>query len=186
MSDTSIQTSGAAGRYAIALFQLAEEQGSLDQTERDMEALGGALKDSHDLHRLITSPIYTRDQQAAGLGAVAQKMGASELVQNILGLMAQKRRIYMLPKVIEIFRALMAQHRGEVTAEVTAAAPLSDEQSNKLAETLRAAEGKDVKLNVTVDEDIIGGLIVKVGSKMIDTSIRSKLAGLQSAMKEVG
>lgn len=186
MSDTTIQTSGAAGRYAIALFELAEEQGSLDQTERDMESLDGALKDSDDLHRLIASPIYTREQQAAGVGAVAAKMGLSELVQNVLGLMAARRRIYMLPQLIAIHRALMARHRGQVTAEVTAATELSDAQSAKLAETLKAAEGKDVKLNVTVDESIIGGLIVKVGSKMIDTSIRSKLAGLQSAMKEVG
>lgn len=186
MSDRSTLVSGAAGRYANALFELAEEGGSLEQTEKDMEALGQALKDSDDLSTLIRSPIYGREAQARGINAVTEKMGLSELVRNVAALMAGKRRLYMLPQVIRIFAALMSEHRGEVTAEVTSAKKLTEAQSQKLAETLKSAEGREVKLNVTVDESVIGGLVVKVGSRMIDTSIRSKLAQLQNAMKEVG
>lgn len=186
MSDTSILVSDAAGRYATALFALAREEDALEQTERDLEALGEALKESEDLRNLIASPIYDRNDQARGMAAVGEKMGLSQLVRNLVGLMAAKRRIYMLPKVIDIFRALMAEHRGEVTAEVASAKALTDEQASKLAETLKGAAGRDVKLNVTVDEALIGGLVVRVGSRMIDTSIRARLAQLENAMRKVG
>lgn len=186
MSDTSILVSDAAGRYATALFGLALEEDALEQTERDLEALGEALKESRDLRTLIESPIYDREEQMAGMAAVGEKMGLSPLVGNLIGLMAQRRRIYLLPRVIDIFRLLMAEHRGEVTAEVTAAKALTDEQAGKLAETLKGASGREVKLNVTVDEALIGGLVVRVGSRMIDTSIRSRLAQLENAMREVG
>ena len=186
MSDTSILASDAAGRYATALFELAREEDALDRTERDVEALDAALKESRDLRTLIESPIYDSDEQMRGMAAVAEKMDLSELVRNLVALMAQKRRIYMLPKVLGIFQALLAEHRGQVTAEITAAQALSDAQASKLAETLKGAEGRDVKLNVKVDEALIGGLVVRVGSRMIDTSIRSRLAQLQNAMREVG
>ena len=186
VSDTSILVSDAAGRYATALFELAREEDALEGTERDVTALGEALKESADLRTLIESPIYDREDQARGMAAVAEKMELSQLVRNLVALMARKRRLYMLPKVIEIFRALLAEHRGEVTAEVVAAKKLTDAQAEKLAQTLKGAEGRDVKLNVTVDEALIGGLVVRVGSRMIDTSIRSRLAQLQNAMREVG
>jgi F-type H+-transporting ATPase subunit delta len=120
------------------------------------------------------------------MAAVTEAMGLSALVGNVVGLMATKRRLFVLGDVIDIFAKLMAEHRGEVTAEVTAARALSDGQQAALVSTLKAAIGREVKLNVTVDEGIIGGLVVRVGSKMIDTSIRSKLASLQNAMREVG
>ncbi|HUF57436.1 MAG TPA: F0F1 ATP synthase subunit delta [Thermohalobaculum sp.] len=186
MSDTSILVSDAAGRYATALFGLAREEDALEQTERDLDALGQALKESDDLRTLIASPIYDREDQSRGLAAVGEKMGLSQLVRNLVGLMVARRRIYMLPKVIDNFRALLAEHRGEVTAEVTAAKALTDEQAGKLAETLKGASGREVKLDVTVDEALIGGLVVRVGSRMIDTSIRSRLAQLENAMREVG
>ena len=186
MSDTSILVSDAAGRYANALFELAREEGALEETERDVEALGQALTESADFRTLIASPLYGRDDQARGMAAVAEKMELSPLVRNVAALMASKRRLYMLPKVIGIFRALLAEHRGEVTAEVVSARELSDDQAEKLTQTLKSAEGRDVKLNVTVDESLIGGLVVRVGSRMIDTSIRSKLAQLQNVMREVG
>lgn len=145
-----------------------------------------ALKDSTDLQQLIDNPIYTRAEQGTAMGAICDKMGVSALVKNVIGLMAAKRRLFALPAVISMFKALMAEHRGEITAEVTAAHSLSDAQSSALVDQIKSAIGQDVKLNVTVDEAIIGGLIVKVGSKMIDSSIRSKLANLQNAMKEVG
>ena len=186
MSDTSILVSDAAGRYANALFELAREEDALDRAERDLDALGEALTESRDLRTLIESPIYDREDQMRGMDAVAEKMELSQLVRNVILLMAQKRRIYMLPRVIDIFRALLAEHRGEVTAEVASARELSDDQRNKLAQTLKQAEGRDVKLNVMVDEALIGGLVVRVGSRMIDTSIRARLAQLENAMREVG
>ena len=186
MTASTSLTAGAAGRYATALFELAQEAGSLDQSEADLDALSTALDDSDDLRALIRNPIYTRAEQGAAMAAICDKMGVSALVKNVVGLMAAKRRLFALPEMIATFQALMADHRGEVTADVTAARPLSDTQTNALAEQIKAAIGRDVKLNLTVDEGIIGGLIVRVGSKMIDSSIRSKLASLQNAMKEVG
>lgn len=179
-------TSSAAGRYATALFELAKEEGQLDQVEADLNTVGAALDDSADLQQLLFSPIYTRDQQGNALGALAAKMGLGALTSNVLGLMAANRRLFAVPEMLTNFAALMAEHRGEVTAEVTSAKALTKAQSEKLAASLKASVGRDVNLNMTVDKDIIGGLIVKVGSKMIDSSIRSKLAGLQNAMKEVG
>ena len=179
-------TAGAAGRYATALFELARDAGSLEQVETDLDGLAAALAESPDLVDLLKNPIYTRDQQGDAMAAVGAKMGLSPLVQNVVGLMASKRRLFAVPELISVFKALMADHRGEVTAEVTAAHALSDTQANALVEQIKGAIGQDVKLNVTVDPAIIGGLIVKVGSRMIDSSIRSKLTGLQNAMKEVG
>ncbi|MEL6478609.1 MAG: F0F1 ATP synthase subunit delta [Pseudomonadota bacterium] len=186
MSETSTLTSSAAGRYATALFQLAKEDSALDAVEADLTALGTALDASEDLHHLIASPVHTRAEQGRAIAAVAEKMGLSTLTRNVLGLMAANRRLFALPRLIENYAALMAEHRGEVTAEVTAAKALNKSHIADLTKKISSAVGRDVKLNVTVDETIIGGLIVKVGSKMIDTSIASKLAGLQNAMKEVG
>ncbi|MCH8951977.1 MAG: F0F1 ATP synthase subunit delta [Proteobacteria bacterium] len=183
---SSTLVSSAAGRYATALFELAGEADALERTEADMEALGQALEASDDLRALLSTPIYTRDEQGRAMAAVVEAMGLSALVANLAGLMAAKGRLFMLGEVIGIFAALMAEHRGEVTAEVTAARALSEAQQAALASTLKAAIGREVKLSLTVDAEIIGGLVVKVGSKMIDTSIRSKLAALQNAMREVG
>lgn len=178
--------SGAAGRYATALFELAKEADALDEAERDMQALGEALEASEDLRRLTTSPLYDRAEQMRAMEAVAEKMGLADLARKTVGLMAARRRLFMLGDVIRIFNQLMAEHRGEVTAEVTAARRMSDAQRKALAEKLKEAIGREVRLNVKVDEGIIGGLVVRVGSKMIDTSIRSRLAALQNAMREVG
>jgi len=186
VADSSTLGSSAAGRYAIALFELASESDALARTEQDMEALGQALEASDDLRTLLSTPIYTRDEQGRAMAAVTEAMGLSALVGNVVGLMATKRRLFVLGEVIGIFATLMAEHRGEVTADVTAARALSDVQQSALVSTLKAAIGREVKLNLTVDEGIIGGLVVKVGSKMIDTSIRSKLASLQNAMREAG
>jgi F-type H+-transporting ATPase subunit delta len=186
VTDSSTFVSSAAGRYATALFELASESDALAQTEMDMTAMGQALGESGDLRTLISTPIYTRDDQGRAMTSVAEAMDLSALVRNVVGLMAGKGRLFMLGEVVDIFAKLMAEHRGEVTAEVTAARALSKAQQAGLIKTLKAASGREVKLNLTVDEEIIGGLVVKVGSKMIDTSIRSKLASLQNAMREVG
>ncbi|MEM9058819.1 MAG: F0F1 ATP synthase subunit delta [Pseudomonadota bacterium] len=186
MTAASSITAGAAGRYATALFELASEAGSLDQTETDLVALGAAIEDSADLSSLLRDPIYSREQQGSAMAAICDKMGLSPLVKNVVGLMATKRRLFAVPELVTVFQALMAEHRGEITADVTAARPLSDTQANALVEQIKGAIGREVKLNVNVDEAIIGGLVVKVGSRMIDSSIRSRLANLQNAMKEVG
>lgn len=168
------------------MFELAREAGGLKALEADVEALQAALDDSADLRALISSPVYSRDEQAGAVSALAKAMKLSGTVANTLGLMAANRRLFVLPQLLAALRAMIADEKGEVTAEVTSAAALTKAQADKLAKTLKASVGKTVKLNTTVDESLIGGLVVKVGSKMIDTSIRSKLASLQNAMKEVG
>nr|WP_221288642.1 F0F1 ATP synthase subunit delta [Amaricoccus macauensis] len=179
-------TTGVAGRYATALFDLAKEGKTLDKVEADVLAFENALAVSPEFREMIGSPIHTRDEHARVIALIGDKLGAGVVVKNTLGLMARNRRLFVLPELIAQMKALIADERGEVTAEVTAAKPLSDEQAKALRKTLKASVGKDVKLDVTVDETLIGGLVVRVGSRMIDTSIRSKLAQLQNVMKEVG
>ncbi|MBF9034141.1 F0F1 ATP synthase subunit delta [Rhodobacterales bacterium HKCCE2091] len=186
MSETQSISAGIAQRYATALFDLARDDGGIDKLEADIEALGTAIGDSAELRDLMHSPVYPRDEATAAVGAVADAMGLSPLTGNTLRLMASNRRLFVVPAFLRALAEKIADHKGEVTAEVTTAKALTDTQSKKLAETLKAAVGKDVKINQTVDESLIGGLVVKVGSKMIDTSIRSKLAALKNSMKEVG
>jgi F-type H+-transporting ATPase subunit delta len=175
-----------AGRYATALFEIAKHDKALDQVEADIAALEAALAESGDLRSMIASPMHTREEQGRAIAAIAAKMGLGKTVANTLGLMAENRRLFVVPGLVSQIKALIADDRGEVTAEVISAKPLTKAQTESLAGTLKASVGKDVTLDVTVDEDLIGGLVVKVGSRMIDTSIRSKLAKLQNAMKEVG
>ena len=177
---------GIASRYAKAVFDLAKEEKSVAKVEADLEALTALLNESADFNDLIQSPVYSRDQQAASVAAIAKKMGLTQVMTNVLGLMAAKRRLFVLPQLVAALRAAIAADKGEVTADVTSAKALTKTQSDKLAKTLAARFGKDVKINAAVDESLIGGLVVKVGSKMIDTSLRSKLNSLQTAMKEVG
>ena len=186
VSEPASISTGIAKRYAIALFDLARDEKSLPALEKDVAALGAALTDSVDLRALIGSPIYSSDDKARAIAALCAKMGVSGLVAGTLGLMSAKRRLFVLPQLLAVLADLIAEEKGEITAEVTAAKALTKTQAEKLAKTLKASEGKTVKLNVAVDDSLIGGLVVKVGSKMIDTSIRSKLAALQNSMKEVG
>ena len=186
MSETASISTGIAGRYATAIFELAKEDKSLPALESDVDALETALGESADLRDLIGSPIYSRDAQGRAIVAVAEKMKLSATVRNVLGLMASKRRLFVLPHLLRGLHERIAEEKGEVTADVISAKNLTKAQEEKLAKTLKDSVGKDVKINLAVDESLIGGLVVKVGSKMIDTSIRSKLANLQNAMKEVG
>ncbi len=186
MSEPASISAGIAGRYATAVFELVKEAKGLKTLETDVSALGAALNESADFRALISSPVYSRDEQTRAVGAVAAKMKLSPMLSNTLGLMGQARRLFVLPQFLAALEAMIADEKGEVTAEVTAAQALTKAQSETLAKSLSASFGKTVKLNTTVDENLIGGLIVKVGSKMIDTSIRSKLASLQNIMKEVG
>ncbi len=186
MSEPASISLGIAGRYAQALFELAKDAKALPALEADTDALAAALDTSADLSSMIASPIIGRDEQAGAMAAVAAKMGLSSLTSNTLALMASKRRLFVLPQLVSDLRARIADEKGEMTADVISAATLSAAQSAKLAATLKASVGKTVKLNTTVDESLIGGLIVKLGSTMIDTSVKAKLASLQNAMKEVG
>ncbi len=186
MSEPASISSGIAARYATALFELAKDDKALKTLEADAEALGAALEASADLRAMIASPVISREDQAAAMAAIAKKMKLSALTANTLALMGSKRRLFVLPQLVADVQARIAAEKGEVTAEVTSAAALSADQTKKLAATLKARVGKDVKLKVAVDESLIGGLVVKLGSTMIDTSVRSKLAALQNAMKEVG
>ena len=186
MSEPASISSGIAARYATAIFELAREGNGLASLEADVEALEGALSASAELRTLVTSPVYTREQVASAITAVAAKMQLSQVVAGSLGLMAQKRRLFALPQVLAALRARIAEEKGEITAEVTSAKALSAAQQSELASTLKARMGKDVKLKLAVDETLIGGLVIKVGSQMIDTSIKAQLAALQNTMKEVG
>ena len=186
MSETASISTGIAARYATAIFELARDGKSIKALEADVDALEAALAESGDFRALIGSPVYSRAAQGAAIAAIAKKMGLSADVTNLLSLMASKRRLFVLPQMVQQLRALIADEKGEVTADVIAAKAMSEAQQDKLAKTLKASVGKDVKINLAVDESLIGGLIVKVGSKMIDTSIASKLSNLQNAMKEAG
>ncbi len=186
MSENASISTGIAKRYATAVYELAQEAKSLPAIEKDIDALQAVLSESADFKDLIHSPIYTREQQAGSISAIAKKMNLSDVMANTLALMANKRRLFVLPQLIQNLREIIAVEKGEVTADVTSAKALTKAQSDKLSKSLAATTGKKISLNATVDESLIGGLIVKVGSKMIDTSIRSKLNSLQNVMKEVG
>jgi F-type H+-transporting ATPase subunit delta len=186
VSESASISSGIAERYATAVFELVKEAKELPKLEANLDDFAAALDDSADLRDLLVSPIYSRDDQGSAVTAIAQKMGMIPAMQNVLALMAAKRRLFVAPQLIAKLRDLIAEDKGEVTADVVSATAMTNAQAKKLAETLKASVGKDVKINASVDEKLIGGLVVKVGSKMIDTSIRSKLNSLQNAMKEVG
>ncbi|WP_353345244.1 F0F1 ATP synthase subunit delta [Aquicoccus sp. SU-CL01552] len=186
MSEPASISAGIAERYATAIFEIAKENNDLAGLESGLNDLAAALDESAELRDLMASPIYSRAEQEAAITAVAEKMGIAEVLRKSLALMAQKRRLFVVPQLIAALRGLIAEARGEVTAEVVSAKALTKAQTEKLAKTLAARVGKTVNVNATVDESLIGGLVVKVGSKMIDTSIRSRLDSLQNAMKEVG
>ncbi|MDB2551224.1 MAG: F0F1 ATP synthase subunit delta [Paracoccus sp. (in: a-proteobacteria)] len=186
MANSVSMSQSIAGRYAQAVFDIVKDDGGLDDLARQTDDLIAALDDSDDLRNLIASPIYTRDQQSRAIAALADKMGLSKTLSNTLKLMAQNRRLFVLPQLLGQLQRLIAVERGEVTADVTSAVALSDDQQKRLRDTLAEKSGKTVKLNTRVDESLIGGMIVKLGSQMVDSSVRSKLASLQNAMKEVG
>jgi|TARA_B110000977_G_scaffold106671_1_gene138973 F-type H+-transporting ATPase subunit delta len=186
LSEPASISSGIASRYATAVFSLAKEDKKLKPLEADVDALDGALIGSADLRTLVSSPVYSRAEMGQAISAVAKKMKLQPIMVNTLALMASKRRLFVLPSLLAVLRTRIAEEKGEVTAEVASAKALTKTQAASLAKTLKAQLGLDVKIKATVDESLIGGLVVKVGSKMIDTSIRSKLNALQNKMKEVG
>ena len=172
-----------AGRYAAALFELASENGTVTAVENDLETLRSALGESEDLAAVTTNPQLSRDQQGMALASVAKHLGLSELTTNFLGVLASNRRLSALPGMIAAFKTIAAAQRGEVTATVTSAHPLSAAQLSALKDKLTAREGRTVMLSADVDPDLLGGLVVTIGSQRIDASIRTRLNSLSQAMK---
>jgi F-type H+-transporting ATPase subunit delta len=176
-------TASLQGRYASALFDLASEQGVVTAVESDLDKLGQALRESPDLAALIRNPKVSRDDTAKAMDAVSRVLGLSPLTQNFIGVLAANRRLSALPEIVRAFSTIAAAQRGEVTTEVTSAHPLDDNQIAQLAQKLKAREGKEVKIKASVDPEILGGLVVRIGSRQIDSSIRTRLNTLANAMK---
>jgi F-type H+-transporting ATPase subunit delta len=172
--------------YAAALFDLSQTEGSLDAVESGLTDVQKLAADSDDFRRFLRSPVITADVKAGAMDAILAKAGLQPTVANLIKLMARNGRLFALPAVIRQFQQLAAQARGEVSAEVTSAAPLSSTQLKTLADTLKQKIGKTVTLTEHVDPSLIGGLVVKVGSQMIDSSLKTKLSAIKIAMKEVG
>jgi F-type H+-transporting ATPase subunit delta len=177
---------GLAARYAAALFDLADTQKVIDRVAGDLAELKAMIGGSDALRALIRSPILSRDEQGRAMAALLQQAGASDLVRKFVGLVARNRRLFVLPQMIDEFLAELARRRGEMRAEVTAAKPLNEQQQALLAEAIRRSVGGKVAVDVKVDPALIGGLVVKVGSRMVDSSLKTKLQRLQLAMKGVG
>lgn len=175
-----------AERYAAALFDLADDRHALDAVANDLRELRAMLRDSSDLTRLVRSPVLTRDQQARAVAAVAAQAALSQLTRDFLGVVARNRRLFAVPEMIEAYLRQLAARRGEVTAEVTVAQPLDETRHNALLEQLRRAVGSRVTVDVRVDPSLLGGMIVKVGSRMVDASLSSRLQRLRLAMRGAG
>ena len=182
----AVQISDLHGRYASALFALAEESGSLEAVEGDLMALREMLADSDDLRTLVRSPLFRRLDQSDALRAIAARSGFADLTVRFLGLVATKRRLFALSGMIDAFGALMDEKRGRTRVEVVSAEALDDGQVSELTAVLREATGRQVVLDSKADTDLIGGLIVRIGSRMIDTSIRSRIERMRLLMREAG
>jgi F-type H+-transporting ATPase subunit delta len=176
--------SGMAGRYATALFDLARDANTIDTVKSDLGRFDALVAESPDLARLVRSPVFSADQQLQALSAVLDSMGIGGLAARFLKLVTKNRRLFAARDMVRGYRELVAQHNGEATAEITVAEPLKDEHAAALKNALKAVSGKDVDLAVKVDPAIIGGLVVKLGSRMIDSSLRTKLQAIKHAMKE--
>lgn len=183
MSSAPIDATGLAGRYATALYDLADDSSALDATLDDLDRLQAMIDDSDDLRRLIVSPVISRDDQGRAVATVVERAELGDLTCRFVALVAANRRLFALQDMIGAFRAILARHRGEVTAEVTSASPLSDAQGAALTEALRESVGAKVSIEARVDPALLGGLVVKVGSRMVDSSLRTKLQKLQIALK---
>ena len=182
MADAS-HNSGLAGRYATAIFELAQEERAVEAVERDFASLRDLINGSPDLARLVRAPVFSRDVQQKGIDAILRRMEAAPLTVRFVLLIASKRRLFALTDIIAAFNALVAKQRGEVDASVTSARPLGDGEVEELKRVLKAKLGRDARLEQKVDPSLLGGLVVKVGSRMIDSSLRTKLSGIRAAMR---
>ena len=186
MAGEDPSVSGVSGRYATALFKLARDEKSIDAVRADLDRFDALLSDSADLKRLVRSPVFSAETQSRALSAVLDKAGIAGVSANFLKVLTANRRLFAVTEVIRAFRALVAKFKGEASADVTVAETLSDKNLDALKSALKSVTGKDVTLNVKVDPSIIGGLVVKLGSRMVDSSLRTKLNSIKHAMKEAG
>ena len=186
VSSNVIGATGLSGRYATALFELADEEKALDDVANDLASVGVMIEESDDLQRLIRSPIISRDDQLGAMDAVLEAAGVGQLTRNFIAVVTRNRRLFALPGMIKDYQALLAAARGEATAEVTSAQQLSDAQISAVEDSIKQAMGTKVAIDAKVDESLLGGLVVKVGSRMVDTSLKTKLSQLRLAMKGVG
>ena len=186
--NTEVQTNvtGLSGRYATALFDLAESASALDQVGDDLRQIDAMTAESDDLARLIRSPAISRADQSAAMQALLEKVGAAELTRNFVGVVASNRRLFVLGDIIKDYLMILAGRRGEMTADVSSAKPLSDSQQAEIVAALQTSVGGKVSLNSTVDPDLLGGLVIKIGSRMVDSSLQTKLQHLKLAMRGVG
>ncbi len=185
MASEATGVSGLAERYASALFDLAEEARALDEVAGALKELRAMLAASADLARLVRSPILSRAEQAKALAALAESAGFPSLIRDFLGVVARNRRAFALPAMIEAFLSKLAARRGEVTAEVVAAQALGEAQRERLLEELRLSAGRRVAVDIRVDRGLLGGIVVKLGSRMVDASLKGKLERLRLAMRSV-
>ena len=183
MAIDETMTASVAGRYASALFDLAHEQNAVAAVEADIVKIEAMMAESADLRTLVASPVTSSTDQANALAAVLAKSGIAGTTSSFVALVAKNRRLFVLPEMMKNFRSIAAKSRGEVTAQVTSAHALNETQVEALKETLRASAGRNVTLATKVDPSLIGGLIVQIGSRMIDSSIKTKLANLSIALK---
>ncbi len=186
MANSGSMISGVAQRYAHSLYELAADDGRVAEVERDLAGFERLLAGSEDLQRLIESPVFSAEDQFRAIDAIAGRAGITGLVGNFLRVAARNRRLFAVPSMIAAFRRIAADARGEASAEVASAHALTDAQKDELKAALRGVAGKDVAINVKVDPSLLGGLVVKMGSRQIDTSLRTKLNSLKLALKEVG
>jgi len=175
-----------AGRYATAVFELALEENTIDEVMADLDRFDTLIADNPDLQRLVRSPVFSAEEQQAALVAVLDRAGIGGTAANFLRLVTANRRLFAVRDMIRTLRVLVARHKGEVTAHVTVAERLADRHLAALKEALKSVTGKDVTLDIKVEPAIIGGLVVKIGSRMVDASLKTKLNSIRHAMKEVG
>lgn len=178
--------SGVTSRYASALFDLALAEKKIPAVEKDLGRFAALLEGSDDLKRLVVSPVFSADDQLNAIDAILTKAKITGLVGNFIRVVARNRRLFEMQDMLPAFRKLAAEHRGEINADVTVAQKLTAEQTKELKAALKSVVGKDVAINATIDPSILGGMIVKVGSKQIDTSLKTRLSSLKLALKEVG
>ena len=186
MAEEAIGVSGLAGRYATALFDFAKEKDEVDITEKDLVVLGTALDGNRELKRLIRSPVIGREEQGRAMAALAEQMELGDLTRKFLGVLARNRRLFVLREVVTAFVKLRGVDRGEMMAEVVSAGTLTESQLSAISDQLRGATGRNVVVRSRVDEALLGGLIVKIGSRMMDSSLHSKLERMKLIMKGVG
>ncbi len=186
MADSLNRGSEVTARYAVSLFELARDGKALDAVEKDLVSFDAMLAGSEDLRRLVRSPVFSAEQQSAAVEAILAKAGIGGLVGNFIRVVARNKRLFIMTQMLGEFRRLLAAHRGEQVADVVVANALTAAQKKELEAALKGVAGKAVAISETVDPDILGGMIVRIGSRQVDTSLRTRLSSLKLALKEVG